>query len=155
MGQTLASIRSYADADAAAVAAVWHRAGLEEYSYLPLFQALTPGAAFKVFCEVIVPDARLWVSCDGDDIAAFVAMRGSLIDRLYVDPPAQRRGHGTALLALARRESPLGLELFTHQQNTRARAFYEKHGFEAVRFGVSPAPELVPDVEYHWRPQAL
>jgi ribosomal protein S18 acetylase RimI-like enzyme len=49
--------------------------------------------------------------------------------------------------------SPDGLELHTHQENTKARRFYEKHGFEVVRFGVSPPPESAPDVEYHWRPR--
>ena len=47
---------------------------------------------------------------------------------------------------------PDGLELHTHQENVIACAFYEKHGFRAVKFGISPSPESVPDVEYHWRP---
>jgi len=42
--------------------------------------------------------------------------------------------------------------LYTVQINTNGRAFYEKNGFVAVRFGVSAAPESEPDVEYHWRP---
>jgi hypothetical protein len=29
-----------------------------------------------------------------------------------------------------------------------ARAFYERHGFSVVRFGVSPAPEAEPDIEF-------
>ena len=33
-----------------------------------------------------------------------------------------------------------------------SRAFYEKHGFRAVRFVVSPPPESEPDVEYQLRP---
>ena len=32
-----------------------------------------------------------------------------------------------------------------------SRAFYEKYGFTAEKFGVSPPPESEPDVEYHWR----
>src|SRR5687767_7326134 len=48
--------------------------------------------------------------------------------------------------------SPDGLALHTHQENHAARAFYEKHGFRAVKFGISPPPENAPDVEYHWRP---
>jgi ribosomal protein S18 acetylase RimI-like enzyme len=56
------------------------------------------------------------------------------------------------LLAHACSLSPQGLELHTHQQNTGARRFYERHGFAAVRFGLSPPPESAPDVEYHWRP---
>jgi len=36
-----------------------------------------------------------------------------------------------------------------------ARAFYEKQGFVAVRFGQSLPPESAPDVEYRWRPSNL
>jgi hypothetical protein len=43
------------------------------------------------------------------------------------------------------------LELHTHQENHAARQLYEKHGFRAVKFGLSPPPEGAPDVEYHWR----
>ena len=55
------------------------------------------------------------------------------------------------LIELAKTASPHGLELHTHQANQAARQLYEKHGFRAVRFGMSPAPECMPDVEYHWR----
>jgi hypothetical protein len=40
-----------------------------------------------------------------------------------------------------------------HQANVAARALYEGHGFQAVKFDLSPAPESAPDVEYHWRPE--
>ena len=29
-------------------------------------------------------------------------------------------------------------------------AGFEKHGFVAVKFGISPPPESAPDVEYAW-----
>jgi ribosomal protein S18 acetylase RimI-like enzyme len=59
-------------------------------------------------------------------------------------------GVGTALLLQARELSPRELRLFTFQRNEAARAFYDKHGFTVVALGVSPAPELEPDVEYRW-----
>ena len=31
--------------------------------------------------------------------------------------------------------------------------FYERRGFVATRFGVSPAPESEPDVQYEWKPE--
>ena len=71
---------------------------------------------------------------------------------LHVRPDRQRRGIGAALLQQAKALSPAGVQLHTHQQNTQARAFYEKHGFRAVAFGISPPPESEPDVEYHWTP---
>ena len=79
-------------------------------------------------------------------------MNKSYIDRLYVDPSAWRTGWGTHLVNVAKQVSSSGLELHTHQANAAARAFYERQGFQAVKFGISPPPESAPDVEYHWRP---
>jgi ribosomal protein S18 acetylase RimI-like enzyme len=72
------------------------------------------------------------------------------IRHLAVFPEYQRQGVGTALLGKAQDRSPVELRLFTFQRNVTARAFYERHGFTAVAFGVSPAPELEPDVAYRW-----
>ena len=85
-------------------------------------------------------------------LVGFLAIQGRYVDRLYVLSTFQRAGIGTALLQHAMTLSPPGLELHTHQKNTTARTFYERHGFIAVRFGVSPPPESEPDVEYQWRP---
>jgi len=84
-------------------------------------------------------------------VVGYLAMQDAYIDRLYVDPMEQRRGWGSRLIELAKRMHPMGLRLHTHQANHPARAFYERHGFRAVRFGVSPPPESAPDVEYAWR----
>jgi ribosomal protein S18 acetylase RimI-like enzyme len=80
-----------------------------------------------------------------------MAMRNDFIDHLYIHPNYQNRGIGKALLALAHRHSPQHVWLYTLQINTNARAFYEKNGFVAEKFGMSPPPENEPDVEYHWR----
>jgi GNAT superfamily N-acetyltransferase len=85
-------------------------------------------------------------------IVAYMAINGSYIDRLYVDPLEWRKGWGTRFVNLAKQLSPSWLECHTHQENHAARAFYEHNGFVAVKFGSSPPPESAPDVEYHWRP---
>ena len=85
-------------------------------------------------------------------VIAYLAMDGSYVDRLYVDPDEIGNGIGKRLLDKAKALQPDGLELHTHQENHRARAFYERNGFAAVKFGISPPPEEAPDVEYHWRP---
>jgi len=58
-----------------------------------------------------------------------------------IDPREWRKGWGTQLVNFAKQLSPSGLELHTHQANVAARALYERHGFRAVKFGRSPAPE--------------
>jgi ribosomal protein S18 acetylase RimI-like enzyme len=138
--------------DEEAVVRVWHAAGRKAYSFIALWQQLTLTEARRVFREHVAALCEVWVAETEGEIVGFLARRGSYVDRLYVSPDRQHAGVGQVLLAQAMRCSPTGLELHTHQQNAAARAFYEKHGFVAVRYGISPPPENEPDVEYHWRP---
>ncbi len=103
------------------------------------------------FRNVIVLETQIWVyERDGVPLG-FIAIQGELIDRLYVHPAYHRQGIGQALLVKARELLPEHIWLYTHVANKMARAFYEKNDFIAEGFGVSPAPESEPDVEYHWR----
>lgn len=145
-------IRAMTEAEQDSVADLWHRAGQVAYPYLPAWRTMTAELARQVFREHIATHCRIYVVEREAVIAGYLALNGSYLDRLYIDPRNQRQGLGSALLEHARQLSPQGLELHTHQQNTAARRFYEGHGFRAVRFGVSPPPENAPDVEYHWRP---
>jgi ribosomal protein S18 acetylase RimI-like enzyme len=83
-------------------------------------------------------------------LLGLIALDVPWIGHLAVFPGYQRRGIGSALLSQARERSPRELRAFTFRRNLPARAFYERHGFVAVAFGVSPAPESEPDVEYRW-----
>ena len=63
----------------------------------------------------------------------FVAVTGSHLDQLFVDPRYQRRGIGTSLLkAACSRTQPI-TTLNVFEQNIPARRFYERHGFQKVR----------------------
>lgn len=147
-----ARVRPMALREADAVADVWYRAGRLAYPYLAGWRAMTPALARQVFRSQIAGPCQVSVVEQDGAVAGYLALRGSYLDRLYIDPPYQGQGLGSLLLAHARRCSPGGLELHTHQQNVAACAFYERHGFVAVRYGTSPPPENAPDVEYHWRP---
>lgn len=138
-----------------AVIAVWHETCRDTYDFIPIERGRTLEDRCAFFQANVASACELFVAVDAGAILGFLALRDeSYVDRLYVLPHAQRRGAGAALLGRAREISPDGLELHTHQKNAKARAFYEKHGFRAVRFGLSPPPENEPDVEYHWRPAA-
>ncbi len=152
MTEPARAIRKFEARDESAVAGVWYRSGRSAYTFLPTWQAFTFERAQEVFRNVIRPTCDIWVGTLHDEVVAYLAMRASYIDRMYVDPIEWRKGWGTLLVALAKNLSPNGVELHTHQENHAARALYQKHGFVAVRFGVSPPPESAPDVEYHWRP---
>jgi ribosomal protein S18 acetylase RimI-like enzyme len=136
------------------VIAIWHDARKETHTSIGIEaeRGVTLEDSRQIFRELIASRCGIWVAEREEGLLGFLAIRGSYIDRMYVRPEAQRTGVGTTLLDKARELSPSGLELHTHQENHGARNFYEKHGFRAVAFGVSPPPENEPDVEYWWRP---
>ena len=143
-------IRPYEPHDFEAVTTLWRYAREQAF---PDFQR-RKGHTFEedqaYFRDVILVKNEVWVvDVDGTPVA-FMAIDGDFIDHLYVAPDHQRLGIGKALLDHAKHLSPEHLWLYTFQINTNGRAFYEKNGFRAVEFGVSPSPESEPDVEYHW-----
>jgi len=145
-------IRPFETFELDAVVRIWNETKLDTYDFIPQERDRTFDEDRAFFVASIQPRCALWVAGDGPRILGYLALRESYVDRLYVHPGAQRRGVGTALLRQAIAISPAGIELHTHVKNTKARAFYEKHGMRAVKFGVSPPPESEPDIEYHWRP---
>jgi GNAT superfamily N-acetyltransferase len=71
------------------------------------------------------------------------------VDQLYIHPLHVGQGIGSALLSLAVAAVPASVRLYTFQQNSRARTFYERHGFVAVEFSDgSTNEEKCPDVTY-------
>ena len=146
------SIRPFEDSDETDVIRVWHRSGRAAYGFLPAWQTFTFELAASIFREVIRPRCAIWVGTLDEQVVAYLALKGSYIDRMYADAKEWRRGWGARFIGLAKELFPEGLELHTHQENYVARSLYEKHGFKAVKFGISPPPECAPDVEYLWRP---
>ena len=145
-------IRRMIEAESTKVVELWHATKKSAYPYLPLEQARTLADDVTFFTQKLLPRCDIWVADLQGQVVGFLAIQGSYIDRLYVSSGVQRVGIGTALVKHAMKLSPNGIELHTHQKNLVARGFYEKHGFVAISFGVSPPPESEPDVEYHWRP---
>ena len=145
-------IRTPLESELEAVVELWNETKRDTYDFIPQERNRTLDEDRAFFLSSIQPRCALWVAVDGARILGYLGLRDSYVDRLYVHPAAQRRGMGTALLRHAIALSPAGIELHTHVRNTKARAFYEKQGMVAVKFGVSPPPESEPDIEYHWRP---
>ena len=143
-------IREYRAEDFDAVTILWR---VSREKSLPEFQMLKGHFFFEdqgYFQNHILKANRVWVVEMENRPVAFMAMNREFVDQLYVHPDYWRRGIGNALLNVAREQSPQHVWLYTLQINTGARAFYEKNGFVAEKFGVSPPPESEPDVEYHW-----
>ncbi len=144
-------IRDYRPEDFDALTILWR---IAREKSLPQFQRAKGHFFYEdqdYFRDHILKENHVWVLEVDQRPVAFLAMRDDFIDHLYVHPDYQKRGIGKALLNYARQLSPEHLWLYTLQVNTNARTFYEKYGFTAEKFGVTPPPDNEPDVEYHWR----
>lgn len=62
-------------------------------------------------------------------IKGFIQMGGTEICKLYVDTCFQRAGIGNALIEFAKKEFGAS-HLWALEKNTRAIAFYNRHGFQ-------------------------
>lgn len=145
-------IRAYADGDFDDLVSCWHETNRASYRYVEAHQQHTLDDATTFFRNHVLAQCEVWVAVESSTLLGLLALQGPWIRQFAVFPAFQRRGVATALLAKARERSPQELRLFTFQRNRPARAFYERHGFAPVALGVSPAPELEPDVEYRWSP---
>jgi ribosomal protein S18 acetylase RimI-like enzyme len=144
-------IRPYRPEDFDPVTILWR---ISREKSLPEFQQRKGHFFFEdqdYFRDHVLKDDKVFVVELDHRPVAFMAMRDDFIDHLYVHPAYQKREIGKALLDHARQLSPQHVWLYTLQINTKARSFYEKNGFIAEKFGISPPPENEPDVEYHWR----
>jgi ribosomal protein S18 acetylase RimI-like enzyme len=96
---------------------------------------------------------EIWVVERDGVVVGFVGLRGDELTQINVDPAAQNRGLGGALLDHAMRLRPQRLELWVFQKNLAARRFYERHGFRLVRLTDGAGNiEQEPDALYEWRP---
>jgi hypothetical protein len=98
------------------------------------------------FTHLLLPRCVVWVA-QGDRLLGFSARKGDWLEQIYL----LRQGLGTALLTVAKAESPTGLNVYTVKRDVSARAFYESHGFELVLEGDGTTNEEgEPDVRYRW-----
>ena len=124
-------------------------------------------AAFMPYAPSAHPDPELhgWVAnylvpsggvtvaeFQGPVVAAMATERSaalSWITHMAVDPALVGRGIGSLLLARAMRTLAPPIRLYTFQANSRARRFYERHGFRPIELTDGRAnEERCPDVLY-------
>lgn len=147
----MTTIRRFVSDDLTEATDVWYPSLAGSIAYMRPEQRRREDEDKGFFREVVAVTRDVWVAVSDERIVGVLALEGSSeVDRLYVAPEAQGRGVGTALLEHAKSLHPDGLTLVTHQRNTGARRFYERHGFVAGRLGLSPPPESEPDVWYSW-----
>jgi len=145
-------IRVYQDEDFNAVTTLWRAAREQTFPDFQREKGHTFEEDCKYFRNVILENNDIWVADVDGRVVGFLALAGDFVDQLFIHPDFQQHGIGRGLLEHAKHLSPMHLWLYTFRMNAGGCTFYEKNGFIPVRFGVSPAPESEPDVEYHWRP---
>ena len=99
----------------------------------------------------MIPSFETWVAIEGDVIIGLLALEDDWVNQLYLLPGRTGEGIGSELLSLAKDRRPAGLQLWAFQSNTRAVAFYGRHGFVAEAWTDGDNEEGAPDVRLVWR----
>jgi GNAT superfamily N-acetyltransferase len=142
-------IRRATPNDAQAVGDVFVRAR-DEMTYLPRID----DEHRPLLGGWFVDRDEIWVADQDGTVVGFAGVNGDVLTHLYVDPTAQNRGLGTALLERAKQLRPGRLELWVFQKNDGARRFYERHGFRLVELTDGGSNmEKEPDARYEWLPE--
>jgi GNAT superfamily N-acetyltransferase len=112
----------------------------------------TPQEDLRRFVEGLFPYTEFWLAeAPAAGLVGYIAFRQDFIEHLFLHPQHQGRGLGSRLVAKAM-DGASELNLWTFQQNHRARRFYEGHGFVAVmETNGADNEERMPDVLYRWR----
>jgi ribosomal protein S18 acetylase RimI-like enzyme len=105
------------------------------------------------FYEEVKSRWCLFVAEENGSLRGLLALvrRESRIDQIFIAPEAKGSGIGRLFLDHAKSELPDGIVLVTHTDNTRARAFYERHGFVLGRTEDDPVHRRQ-KCHYNWRP---
>ena len=124
-------IRPFCTDDTNAVIRLWLEASCEAHAFMP------PSyweAAAEDMRELYLPmsdEIVVHVDDATGEVDAFFAFVDTFLAALFVAPHAQGRGLGSRLLRIARRMHP-DLSLCVYRENTRAVAFYQKHGLSIL-----------------------
>jgi GNAT superfamily N-acetyltransferase len=102
------------------------------------------------FIRRLIDDHEVTVMRDLTGAHGFMARDGQVIHALYVARGRRGRGLGKQLMDRVKGIEPR-LELWCFQENTRARAFYAREGFQEVELTDGAGnDEKLPDVRLVW-----
>jgi len=129
-------------------------------AFLPYAPSPHPEHSVRAWVrDVLLPLEDVTVASVADQVVGVMAMHRAdeitWITQLYLHPSFVARGIGSRLLARALATAPRPIRLYTFQENSGARRFYERNGFSPVQFTDGGTnEERCPDVLYELTPQA-
>ncbi|WP_207790222.1 GNAT family N-acetyltransferase [Glacieibacterium frigidum] len=143
------TVRRLTRADAP-VAGSLHRASYEDR--LPWLAGRHDEAGFiRFFADTLIDAGPVWGAFADDRLLGFIALRGDLVDQLFIAPGHQSQGVGSLLLDLAK-ASAERLTLVVFERNEAAWQFYERRGFVAVEHRDGTCNEEgEPEILYAWQ----
>ena len=141
-------------ADAPVIARIHMASRMAAMPYLPPQKRSHDQVTLWV-ADVLFKTCRTWVAVRDTEILGYAALEGDVLEHLYLSPDVRRQGIGTLLLDEVRRHSPDGVSLHVFEQNTDARAFYERHGFTVLDTDDGRRNmENLPDLTLRWTPNS-
>ncbi len=118
-------IREYTTNDTDALIAIWDKAEAEAHPFLP--QSVRDQVR-KDMRNIYLPNAETWVLEQDGQPFGFIAMVGTEIGGLFLDPAQQGKGMGRQMVDhVVGIKGPLTVEVF--KDNKIGLPFYERYGF--------------------------
>lgn len=148
-----ATLRSATLADAEEVATVYLSSRRAFLPFAPL--AHSDSEVRDWIATKLIPSGSVVVAEVDSRIIAMMATSHdegvSWIDQLYLLPEAVGQGLGTRMLRMAIDRLAPPIRLFTFQESSESRRFYERHGFRAISQSEGREnEEKCPDVLYEF-----
>jgi len=115
------------------------------------FLSIHPAGAAAPMLRAQINAVGFTLAMENGQIAGFSCLANGVLEFLYIRNASRNKGIGRMLLNRCKFANPDGFELWTFQQNTAARRFYEREGFfEAERSDGAGNEEGLPDIRYIW-----
>src|SRR2546423_4721018 len=150
----MTEIRLADAADAAVIALIHMASRVVAMPYLPP-QKRSHDQVTRWIEDVLLKTSRMWVAVRATEILGYAALEGDMLEHLYLRPDVHRQGIGRLLLDEVKQHSPDGVSLHVFEQNTDARAFYERHGFTVLDTSDGRRNmENLPDMTLRWTPNS-
>ena len=121
-------MRTFTGADTEGLLDVWYRASLIAHSFLS--EEFLADERLEIV-QRWLPIAETTVYETDGRVVGFIALIGSEVGAIFVDPDFQGQGIGRALMNHAR-SSQGALELDVFEANPIGRGFYQAYGFQII-----------------------